>query len=376
MPKRRRNRRNRKNAPNNEKAKECEVETVKASGTTPLDRNKTIPPTISITNLFTPKKQATPSPKINNNAVQFHRAIPSTPVNHQRSFRSRIAEEETPIYSNINLLFNLENNTPVTVKSSPIRVNVATQTVYFNNNSKTTRDVAVQFDNENLAITETPKINQLHLLDEIETTPKSLLHISVNDQKLHSFEKIDCYKKNTVVFNVNPYVRNKEVADVSFFSAHFDNLKLASTPISHVALTPKSEVQALKNEIIALKKRCYKSVSPKINRYVNHTKYCNKSHNISLLRQKSPLKNSRRISIEESEKSFVINNSSNGAIGARLYSKIRKYGRYTAKWSMKLIELCWELGITIRKVFVFFVFCFWNCRFFLFVGSFCDLPLL
>lgn len=341
MPRRKRNRKSRKNqneTPNNKKPTDNIEGDV--NGETPL------PPTISITNILTPLK-ATPSPKINNNNVQFHRAVPTTPVNHQRSYirRGRIAEQATPNFSNINLLFNLENNNTPCNENRPIRVNVGTQTVYYQNN-KNKRDVATQANDndgeENQPITETPKINQISF--------------DLNDEKLHSFDKT--YKKNSVLFNVNPYVKNNEAAEISFFSTQFYNLKSASTPITHLPLkhygyTPKSEVQALKNEILALRKRCYKSASPKINRLI-HTKHCNKSHNISLLRQKSPTKNNisavcRRISID-------VGASNSDTAGDSIFSKVKKYGRYTAKWTMKLIELCWELGITIKKVFCFVLF--------------------
>lgn len=320
-----------------------------------------LPPTISITNILTPLK-ATPSPKINNNNVQFHRVVPTTPVNHQRSYirRGRIAEQTTPNFSNINLLFNLENNnnTPCNESRRPIRVNVGTQTVYYENR----RDVAIQVngdDEDNQPIIETPKINQISF--------------DLNDEKLHSFDKT--YKKNSVLFNVNPYVKNNEAAtEISFFSTQFYNLKSASTPITHVPLknlvyTPKSEVQVLKNEILALKKRCHKSASPKINR-LNH-----KSHNISVLRQKTPQKSNisavcRRISIDVAAAA-----SNSSTLDDGIFAKVKKFGRSTAKWTMKLIELCWELGITIKKVFLFcFVVTF--AQFFCFTGPLSTLQIL
>lgn len=351
MPKKRRNKKNKKCCINNKQNKN-------EAGTadTPLKKcdNTTVPPSISITNVLTPTK-AIPSPKVNNNVVQFHRnneiALSSTPVNREKSFRrSRIKEQNTPNFSNINLLFNLENScNPIEIV--PTKINVGTQTVY--SNPVITCDAAVQFEEvkyEQNMITETPKISQLQLLDGLD----------INYQKSHSFEEKLLQKTNTLLrgFNVNPYLKtNVEAAETSFFTSHFYNLKTVSTPIERANylgkqrhLSPKNDVHALKNEILALK-RCYKSVSPKINRYTNHTKFCNKSHNISLLKQKSPVKNNlsaicKRISVQEDVTQTFVESS----VGARLFSNVKHLGRFTAKWTIRFIQLCWELGITIRKV--------------------------
>lgn len=344
MPRRHRTRKNKKNSKNDT------TQNNKGKPVVPLndERNNVVPVSISINNILTPVV-ATPSPKINNNAVQLEQnknpmdCLQLTPVNPQRSFRR---SQNASNFSNINFLFDSAEP----LSSGPVKVDVATQTVYFSNKTVITRDTAVQYEEEPV-ITETPKLSQV-LLEGIEMTPKHVRQ--AYDLKQSYADRLPNYVMLQNC-NLNPYAKlnSFKEREASFFSPHFNNLQSASTPIDNLRfknnlkfLTPRNDFNTLNKDILALQKRCYKSVSPKVNRYFNHSKHCNKSHNISLLRQKSPKSNvstvCRKISVEEKQTTT--------GIGAKMFLTMKKYGRFTTKWSVKLIELCWELGINIKKV--------------------------
>lgn len=276
------------------------------------------------------------------------------------------------------------------LEKAKLTASVATQT------SIEKRDIGVQYGidlNEEPGICETPKISQALLLDEVETpqTLKDGVNIDINDLQdvklLHNFEKTEYYnkmlntdclktKKAQQIENLitkNPYLKlkNSSDAELSFFNPQLYGSKSASTPITNIpndkvivdigksperiasckCSTPKNLDNcsvSLSYDVLANKRRMYKSLSPKHVRHFNHNKFYGRSHNISLLRYKSPLMNTvlsahRKLSVERN----VIGNY---GIGVKLIAKIKEYGRYTAKWSMKLVELCSALGIAIKKV--------------------------
>lgn len=331
----------------------------------------------------------------------------TTPVNPRRSFkRNKINNDRTPNFSNINLLFNLDSP-PVSVRSQtsltpqkvsthrssssipklhspgiekvPLKENVSTQTILAN------LDVGVQYDVLNDPIVETPKISQALLLDMVENTPK----IIVTSPNLKSFQadvetakSAENFRKSIAcasnLLSKNPYakVKNSSDGEISFFASQLYNAKVASTPIEKLITKPcienvnvieiiNEDAQDVVNRkcstpkntqdasvrLLNNKRRPFQSVSPKINRYVNYTKFCNKSHNISMLRYRSPpsckVNNYRRLSTDGDS---ICSVTSNTGFGAKLYLRMKMYGREVAKWSRQLVELCSWFGITIKKV--------------------------
>lgn len=277
------------------------------------------------------------------------------------------------------------------LEKAKLTATVATQT------SIEKRDVSVQYPsvlNEEPGICETPRISQAQLLDEVETPQllKETINIDLNDLQdvklLHNFEKTgyytkvlntDCLKVNKVqdienLIAKNPYLnlRNNSNAEVSFFNPQLYGLQSASTPITNITKdanvvinvekspqkintckcsTPKNLDKCYASfscDILASRRRMYKSLSPKYIRHTSYNKFYGKACNISLQRYKPPPMNvvfntHRKFSVDRS----LINNY---GIGVKLIAKIKEYGRYTAKWSMKLIELCSALGIAIKTV--------------------------
>lgn len=437
MPRKKRNKRNRRgNGFSNRESKQQ----INGSST-PFAQAEAVavtPINISINNMVTPLV-TTPSPKIQNNSIKFHRNVTKTPVhlepqqdldltpvNHHRSCK-RTINEGTPNYSNINILFNLDSpllssrsartqvgispaasmhfrsNSCISklhspgIEKVPIKVNVATQTTEMPQSRCITHDVGVQYeisakDAASDAITETPRISQVLLIEEtskslnrVSTTPE-IKNVNVNNldevRHLQNFEKTDNYEKITNVKNLlmkNPYckLKNTSNGEISFFASHLYNLKSSSTPIEFAPVknvnlqmecldaqenkenftpkfsTPKNQNLPLKllNNDGLLKHRPFYSASPRVNRFAKYAHLCNRSHNISHLRLKSPhcykVSSFRKSSVDIES---VSSQSSSLSVGVKLYLRMKMFGRRIAGWGRHLVDLCNWFGITIKKV--------------------------
>lgn len=331
----------------------------------------------------------------------------TTPVNPRRSFkRNKINNDRTPNFSNINLLFNIDSptlsarsqtsltpKTLLTNRSSssipklhspgiekvPLKENVSTQTIFTN------LDVGVQYDVLNEPIVETPKISQALLLDMVENTPKIIVtspNLKTIQADIETVKYTENFRKSIAcasnLLSKNPYakVKNSSDGEISFFASQLYNAKVASTPIDKLLIKPCIEdlnvIEVAKDDakdvlnrkcstpkntrdislrLLNNKRKPFQSVSPKLNRYVNHTKFCNKSHNISMLRYRSPpsykVNNYRRLS---NDGDSICSVSTSTGFGAKLYLRMKMYGREVAKWSRQLLDLCSWFGIAIKKV--------------------------
>lgn len=407
MPRKRRNRRNRRR---NYKEKH-ESETPQKANNIEIDCIET-PSNISIKNNIITPLVTTPSPTIQNNTIKFHRNISkasinhqdieTTPVNPRRSFkRNKINNDCTPNFSNINLLFNLDSpshsarsqtlltphrvlmnrsSSSIPKLHSPgiekvaLKQNASTQTINAN------LDVGVQYDVLNEPIVETPKISQALWLDVVENTPNvKFFQGEAQDVKgTENFQKSIACARSLLLKNPYARVKNSSECEISFFASQMYNAKAASTPIekpinkpciddanvieivrdnpedsilNRKCSTPKNNQQDVSLRLLNNKRRPFQSVSPRLNRHVNYTKFCNKSHNISMLRYRPPasykVNNYRRLSTDGDS---VCSVTSNSGFGAKLFLKMKMYGREVAKWSKQLVDLCGWFGITIKKV--------------------------
>lgn len=290
-------------------------------------------------------------------------SIKSTPLNkRERGKRRRSSFCRNFNVTNLNVLFESsfinQGTSPCDDKKgaeSP-KSDESTQTLNFG---------------ESQLITETPKLSQHELIEEVLSqlrSPKG----APTQSKIH-------YLDTNV--NLNPYVSNSDVkfitkepslGEISFFTPHLYNLKKASTPIDKIAenflkTSPirESPLNVKNNNVDNVKidkisNFAYQStplITPKTDSPLLNTQ--NREKNVSAKSNRSKnftiVHNLSRISKTNSGyRTFALDQQDKGGVEV-LFQKFRRLSRTSVRWSYKIVDLCNYIGLAVRKVRPFFL---------------------
>ncbi|KAL1500809.1 hypothetical protein ABEB36_006251 [Hypothenemus hampei] len=340
---------------------------------------------------------------------QAYSLIDTTPVNKSRSLNGKTSNLGSTLnVTNLNYLFNVNSNDwndiKETVKLKRSKSSIAklhspgSEKPLSYRNTQTIMNLEDLFEkSQQHSIVETPKIAQKILYDTDNC--KSFYSPSLNNKKLN----------NEV--NFNPYVKEKElrtmdiqvqkfkgqsVGEMSFFTSQLFDQKINSTPISAQQLkdqlakeeldrlsnctssdTPKQNIinnmqspsifehtvtrreninintppvaekvlnkdQTNSIHLLGSKRKTPSRRSPKLNKLVGHSRMFNR--NLSYTR----LSQSQRSSLENSCE-MIHSPAVRIGVYEKMLNRIQKYSKASAKWSMRLMESCSQLGLQIKN---------------------------
>ncbi|XP_019878294.2 uncharacterized protein LOC109608059 isoform X2 [Aethina tumida] len=188
---------------------------------------------------------------------------------------------------------------------------------------------------------------------ELIQTPRVSKVYLVNDKEFPSIiQNRQLHMSNEV--NINPYlkekIRVKDNHDVTFFNPQMFNLK-ASTPISKICAQDEKMPECSYSVDARLDEMSLMQTSPKSSRSMKI-----QSLHLSQRKTYKPTpRYGRRVS-NISYSSVCIRRRSveidDGNVRENLLMKLKKYSKLSAKWSMKVVDVCAQLGISLKNLFL------------------------
>ncbi|XP_030755008.1 cyclin-dependent kinase 12-like isoform X2 [Sitophilus oryzae] len=170
--------------------------------------------------------------------------------------------------------------------------------------------------------------------NKIDTTP---LRDSIVCDTPRS-EKILNKKQNlngSFDIQIDPIVQNKR--DVNF------NTPPVSEKTNYKEKTNSIRLLSNKKRSYGTSSMLYDRSSPKMSKLLKHSRMFNKNMSYSRLSA------SRRSSLDRSCELSRFSNNSRVGLYEKMINKIRKYSRVSARWSYRMVDICSQLGIQIKK---------------------------
>ncbi|KAJ8968906.1 hypothetical protein NQ314_002047 [Rhamnusium bicolor] len=240
-------------------------------------------------------------------------------------------------------------------KNYPIQVPVVMSITQTNADVKTPANLVLS------EVLETPKISKVLLVQEIHSEKQYELptlhnHWLKNDKTNNDLSK----KLYNGEVNINPYLNNKEIkivsrdgslGEISFFSPNLFEHKSSSTPIEKLQqanivdylkgslMKDNANECSFNDEKVAIQNNRNSPVMPKLDSNLNLSE---KNFTYSRL-------NISRRSANEGGSSDSLCRPNNIGVCEKVLTRLKRYTKVSHKWSIKIVELCSQLGIQLKN---------------------------